>query len=75
MYCVDDTRNMETFKEQIIKRLKSFAWRAGMMLLAIVVNTALEYIASFNLGAELTLILGLVLGELSKYLNNYQVKR
>ena len=65
---------METTFQKIIKRLKSLLWRFGMVVAAVVINTAIENLSGFGLGTELTVVLGLVLGEVSKYLNNYIVK-
>jgi len=56
--------------EQLKNRLKSFGWRLGMMVAAVVVDQLLMELASFNLGTNTTVVLGLLLGELSKYLNS-----
>ena len=53
----------------IIKRLKSLAWRAGMMLVALSVDFALQNLGIFELPGQAIVIIGLVLGEVSKYLN------
>lgn len=50
-------------------RLKSFAWRLGMVLVAAAVNFLLKDFASLELGTNTTVVAGLVLGEVSKYLN------
>lgn len=55
--------------EQLKNRLKSFGWRLGMMIAAVVVDQLLVELASFNLGTSTTVILGLFLGEVSKFLN------
>lgn len=55
--------------EILVKRLKSLAWRIGMMTLAMAVAFALDNLSEFNLSPQLTIILGLVLGEVSKWLN------
>jgi len=55
---------------QFIKRLKSLAWRAGMMGLAAVLAYVLENLQVLELSPFATTITGLVLGECSKYLNN-----
>jgi len=57
------------FNEQLLKRLKSLAWRVGMVAIAGVVDIAIVSLSDFNLPNELTVIIGLVLGEVSKYLN------
>jgi len=55
--------------EQLKKRLQSFAWRAGMMLIAISLQFAIENASELNISPLATVLLGLVLGEVSKYLN------
>ena len=57
------------------KRLKSLAWRAGMMLAALSVDFWLENLGLLSLNGQVTVFLGLVLGEISKWLNkNYKTK-
>jgi hypothetical protein len=55
--------------EALKNRLKSFVWRLGMMLLAVVVDFTLKNLTALDLGANTTVVLGLLLGEVSKYLN------
>jgi len=55
--------------EQLKNRLKSFGWRLGMMVAAVIVDQLLVELSLFDLGTSTTVILGLVLGEVSKYLN------
>jgi len=57
-------------KQRLITRLKSLAWRTGMMVLVVAVNFAMENLGSFGLPTEVSVIVGLVLGEVSKELNN-----
>lgn len=52
------------------KRLKSLLWRSGMMVLAFIVSYLLENLSTFGLSSQITVILGLVLGEISKAINN-----
>lgn len=59
--------------ELLLKRFKSLMWRTGMMVLAIVVTFTAENLGLFGLSPEATVFLGLVLGEVSKYLNNKTV--
>ena len=58
---------------QFIKRLKSLAWRAGMMGIAAVVAGILENLNMLELSPTYTMLLGLVLGEISKHLNTKSV--
>lgn len=56
--------------DQLLKRVKSLAWRAGMMALAVVISVFAEGLAGLGLPPLATLLLGLVLGEVSKWLNS-----
>ena len=51
------------------KRLKSLVWRAAMMGIAVAVSAIANNISSLNLDPSVTVFIGLVLGEISKYLN------
>ena len=53
--------------EQLIKRLKSFLWRTGMMGVAAALAFALDNINMLELSPLGTTLLGLFLGEVSKY--------
>ena len=55
--------------EQLKNRLKSLAWRVGMMTVAVCIQFAIENAAELNISPLVTVLLGLVLGEVSKYLN------
>lgn len=55
--------------QAIQNRLKSLLWRAGMLLLAMLVDFAIASLGDFNLPNGWTVLLGLILGEVSKYLN------
>ena len=50
-------------------RIKSFCWRLGMVLLAAGIDFVIANITDFNMPAQYTVLLGLVLGEVSKWLN------
>ena len=56
--------------EQFLKRLKSFGWRLGMMAIALLVTFLLDNLSLLELPASASVIVGLLLGELSKYLNS-----
>ena len=51
-------------------RFTSFYWRAGAMVGAGFLSLVSESLELFQLGPTLTLILGLVLGEITKSLND-----
>lgn len=52
-----------------LNRLKSFAWRTGMMVLAAIVAFTLENLDLLELNPQVTVVVGLILGEVSKFLN------
>lgn len=52
------------------KRVKSFLWRTGMMCLAIVIVELINILPSLELPTGITVLLGLILGEISKMINN-----
>lgn len=58
---------------QIIKRLKSFTWRMVMAAVAFSVAWALDNLQILELSPFATIIVTLVLGEISKYLNRNAV--
>lgn len=53
-----------------VKRAKSFLWRGGMMTLAFALGWTAENIGFLELDPSITVIIGLVLGEVSKALNS-----
>lgn len=59
----------EVNKELLTNRFKSFLWRSGMMVLALLLNTITASLSDFNLSPEVVVVLGLVLGEISKAIN------
>lgn len=60
---------------ELKNRLKSLAWRVGMMALAAVVAFAIENLGLFGLPVWAVGVAGLVLGEVSKWLNNVNQER
>ncbi len=62
---------MDTYTQFVfMKRVKSFFWRAGMMTLAFFLAYVSENLGALELDPAVTTVLGLVLGEVSKALNN-----
>lgn len=57
-------------KEILIKRLKSFLWRSAMMLSVVALDFVSTNLGLFNISTEVSVVAGLVLGEVSKYLNS-----
>jgi len=60
---------MEYIDTPLMKRINSLCWRVGAMTLAFAVAALSENIGMLELGPTTTMLLGLVLGELSKFLN------
>ncbi len=60
--------------EQIIKRLKSLGWRVAMFAIVGLVDLAIASLSDFNLPNQITAILGLVLGEISKFISTLNRK-
>lgn len=54
----------------VSKRFKSFYWHTAMMVLAACVSFLVANLTAFNLPTWATMGLGLVLGQVSKELNN-----
>lgn len=51
-------------------RVKSFLWRSGMMIVAYACATIAGNLGMLNLGVTEVTVIGLVLGEVSKAINN-----
>lgn len=60
--------------EQLWKRIKSLLWRAGMMALAVFIDYVASNLGILDLPVWGVGVLGLALGELSKYLNTKKVE-
>lgn len=59
-----------TKKQNLLKnRAKSFVWRLLMMIVAATVAFLSENLNLFDLSPQATVVLGLFLGEVTKYLN------
>jgi len=66
----------EENKVIILKRIKSFLWRVGMLGVIAGLNFTAANLNLFNLPAEVVIIASLVLSEITKQLNNsVSVKR
>ena len=62
----------EEVKIQLIKRLKSLAWRALGFVLAGLLAVATEFIAKVGLPPIAVAIIGLIIGEITKFLNSQE---
>lgn len=56
--------------EQLVKRIKSLLWSSAMMSLAVFVDSLSAGIVGLDIPDWLTVMLGLVFAQLSKYINN-----
>lgn len=57
-------------KSVFIKRLQSFLWRTGMMVVSLGLGFLAENLGLLELNPTVVGLLGLVLGEVSKWVNN-----
>jgi hypothetical protein len=57
-------------KNDFLNRFKSLLWRAGMVALAAGLSWVLNNLSMLSLSPTLTVVIGLVLGEVSKQINN-----
>jgi hypothetical protein len=58
------------FNEQLVKRLKSFGWRLLCVSLIAGLNWAVQNLSGLELPSWAVAVLGLGLGEITKWLNN-----
>jgi hypothetical protein len=56
-------------ESQLTKRIKSFAWRFMMAVIAFGITWLADNIGLMEFSPQVTVVLGLILGEISKYLN------
>lgn len=54
----------------LVTRVKSFAWRLGVFLVIAAVNWAVQDVTNWGLSPEWVTVVGLVGGEVTKYLNS-----
>lgn len=57
-------------KEQIIKRIKSLLWRAGAFAVVAFLTFIIENIADVGIASQWVVLVSLLLGEVTKFLNN-----
>lgn len=55
--------------KKVLNRFKSFAWRLGMMVVVIIADYVTQNLTGFGLPAYATITIGLIAGEVSKFLN------
>lgn len=59
--------------EQLTKRLKAFGWGLATMLAAVIVDYTAANIGMFDMPEYVVVPLGLILAQVTKYLNTKQV--
>lgn len=52
-------------------RLQSLLWRTGMMIVGFTVTAVINNLSVLELQPAVAVLLGLILGEVSKAINNY----
>jgi hypothetical protein len=57
--------------EQVKNRLKSFAWRTGVMVVVALLNAISTNLGLLELPTPYVVFIGLILSEVTKYLNTY----
>lgn len=57
-------------KEELIKRLKSFAWRSLVIFLLGLIAWITNLMPELNIPSVVVAVIGLALNELTKWLNN-----
>jgi|TARA_R100001530_G_scaffold2201_4_gene3700 hypothetical protein len=60
--------------DTFIKRMKSFLWRSVMIFGTGLVDVLIQSVSDFDLPTIAVAVIGLVLGEISKYLNKKKKK-
>jgi len=55
--------------KKVMNRIKSFVWRLSVMIIVALVNYVTANYTGFGLSPEVTVLIGLVAGEISKFLN------
>lgn len=55
--------------QKVLNRFKSFAWRLSMMVVVILADYMVKNMSGFQLPAIATVVIGLIGGEISKFLN------
>lgn len=56
--------------EELLKRLKSLLWRVGAVAVVGAISAVSSNLNSFDLDPRIVVLVGLLLGEVTKYLNN-----
>jgi hypothetical protein len=60
----------QELNQELNKRFKTFLWSVGWMIIAAFIDFALQNLGLLSKPGELTIILGLVLTQISKFVKN-----
>ena len=63
-------KKREELWEKLRKRAESLFWRGGMMIIAGLLDVVLENLSLLDLNDGVTVVVGLLLGEISKWVSN-----
>jgi hypothetical protein len=58
-------------KEQLIKRLKSFAWRAGAWIVVAGLAAIPDMLGIMKIDANIIALIALITGEITKFVNTF----
>lgn len=72
---VVENKMSQELKEQIIKRLKSLAWRAGAFVTVAGLAALIDILGIMRVDPVIITIVSLVAGEVTKYCNTYTVEK
>ena len=61
----------EETKQQLVKRLKSFAWRAGAFVVVAGLAAVPDFLGIFKVEPGVIALVALVVGEITKYVNTF----
>jgi len=60
----------EENKAKLIKRLIALAWHAGTMIAVLLIDFLAKNLGLFNLPDQVAVVLGLILAQVTKWLNS-----
>ena len=66
-----DVEFLEKYNIMLKKRIQGLLWHTGMMIVAVLIDYAIDNLTGLNLSSTITVILGLILGQISKAIHDY----
>lgn len=61
-------------KQQLIKRIKSFLWRAGAFVVVSGLSAIVDMLGIMKVDPIIITLVSLVVGEITKYVNTYSLE-